>query len=55
MLNQHWFGGRIFVLIIYVEDCCIRHIPTQDVPFPVYPVLQAHVNDPAVLVHVAFA
>ena len=28
-------------------------LPEQEVPFPVYPVLQAHVNDPAVFVQVA--
>ena len=28
-------------------------LPEQLVPFPVYPLLQAHVNDPAVFVQVA--
>ncbi len=28
-------------------------LPEQEVPFPVYPVLQVHVNDPAVFVQAA--
>ena len=30
-------------------------LPEQEVPFPVYPVLQAHVKDPSVFVQAALA
>ena len=31
------------------------HLPVQLMPFPVYPSLHEHVNDPSMLAHAAFA
>ena len=41
------------VLVVNIIEDQNMFLPEQEVPFPVYPVLQAHVNDPAVFVQVA--
>ncbi len=41
------------VLVVNIFKDQNMFIPEQEVPFPVYPVLQAHMNDPALFVQVA--
>ena len=41
------------VLVVNIIKDQNMFLPEQEVPFPVYPVLQAHVNDPAVFVQAA--